>query len=153
MQMIVIVAFMLVLPIISIVQDVATGTTELIASIGKWFVFWGVGWRLVAAGGHQLIRPSFTAKDIFEIKDPDATKLVFEIGFGNLALGIPAIASAYVPEWVPALALAGAIFYSLAGIQHIRNKASTRGEVAAMVSNIGLAAVLIFYLLWLFLLA
>lgn len=149
MQMIAIVLFMLVLPIVSIVQDVATGDTELVIAIGKWFVFWGVGWRLATAAIHQLLRPSFTAKDIFAIDDPKASALVLEIGFGNLAIGIPAIASIYFPEWVPALALAGAIFYALAGIQHVRNKASTRAEIAAMASDLWLAAVLLFYLVWL----
>jgi hypothetical protein len=52
---------------------------------------------------------------------------------------------------VPALALAGAIFFGLAGIQHVRNKASSRAEIAAMVSDLGLAAVLIVYLNCLFL--
>jgi hypothetical protein len=49
-----------------------------------------------------------------------------------------------------ALAFAGTIFFSLAGIQHVRNKASSRAEIAAMVSDLWLAAALIFYLLWLF---
>lgn len=149
MQIIAIVLFMLVFPVISIIQDVGSGT-GLIAAIGTWFVFWGVGWRLLTAGVHQLLRPSFTANQIFEIKDPNATKLVLEIGFGNLALGIPAITSLYFPQWVPALALAGAIFFGLAGVQHIRNKASSRAEIAALVSDLGMAAILIFYLLWFF---
>ena len=97
MQIIAIVLFMLVLPVISTIQAVAAGTA-LVGAIGTWFVFWGVGWRLATAGVHQLVRPSFTASDIFEIKDPDATKLVLEIGFGNLALGIPSIASIYFPQ-------------------------------------------------------
>lgn len=151
MQIFVIVLFMLVLPVLSIIQDAASGT-GLVAAIGTWFVFWGVGWRLVAAGFHQITRPAFTANEIFNIKDPDASKLVLEIGFGNLALGIPAITSFYFPQWVPALALAGAIFFGLAGIQHIRNQASSRAEIAAMVSDLGISAVLIFYLVWFFLL-
>ncbi len=95
-----------------------------------------------------MLRPGFTAKRIFEIHDPEASKLVLEIGFGNLALGVPAIASLYFPAWVPALALAGCIFFGLAGIQHVRNKASIRAEIAAMVSDLGIAAVLVIYLLW-----
>ncbi|WP_274425523.1 hypothetical protein [Chelativorans sp. YIM 93263] len=149
MQLISILLFMVILPVISIVQDTIFGTTDLMASIGKWFVYWGVGWRLATAGVHQLLKPSFTAKDIFEIDDPNAGKLVLEIGFGNLAIGIAAIASLYIPEWIAGLALAGAIFYALAGIQHVRNGASTRPEIFAMVSNLGIAAILIAYLFWL----
>lgn len=106
----------------------------------------GVGWRLVAAGVFQLFRPSFTARNIFEIEDPNAHKLVYEIGFGNLAIGITAIASLYFPEWIPAAALAGAIFYLLAGVQHVRNHPTTAPEIAAMVSDLGIAAILIVYL-------
>lgn len=146
MQLIAIVLLMVVLPIISIFQDVASDQMALVDALGKWFVFWGVGWRLVTAAAHQLLRPSYTATDIFEIRDPAASKLVLEIGFGNLALGVPAIASLYFPAWVPALALGGCIFFGLAGIQHIRNQASTRAEIAAMVSDLGIALVLVVYL-------
>lgn len=149
MQLIAIILLMAILPILSIIQDVSTNHVALVDALGKWFVFWGVGWRLVGAAVHQMMRPGYTAKDIFEIHDPAASKLVLEIGFGNLALGIPAIASLYFPAWVPALALAGCIFYALAGIQHIRNKASTRSEIAAMVSDLGIATILLAYLLWL----
>jgi hypothetical protein len=54
-----------------------------------------------------MLRPSFTARDIFEIDDPKASKLVIEIGFGNLAIGLASIASLYFPEWIPGMALAG----------------------------------------------
>jgi|HigsolmetaAR202D_1030399.scaffolds.fasta_scaffold01076_3 hypothetical protein len=146
MQLFVILLFMLILPIVSIAQDLLSGTAQPMASIGTWFVYWGVGWRLVAAGVFQLFRPSFTARNIFEIEDPNAHKLVYEIGFGNLAIGITAIASLYFPEWIPAAALAGAIFYLLAGVQHVRNHPTTAPEIAAMVSDLGIAAILIVYL-------
>ncbi|NRF50496.1 hypothetical protein HRF68_23340 [Pseudomonas stutzeri] len=149
MHLFVILLFMLFLPVISIAQDVILHHAELMPAIGKWFVFWGVGWRLTVAAAHQLLRPSFTAKDIFEIDDPKASKLVLEIGFGNLAIGIASVASLYFPAWIPGMALAGAIFFGLAGVQHVRNGASTRHEVAAMVSDLGIAVILIAYLCWL----
>jgi hypothetical protein len=46
MQLFVVLLFMLVLPIIPIAQDVVFNTTDLMPAIGKWFVYWGVGWRL-----------------------------------------------------------------------------------------------------------
>jgi hypothetical protein len=140
---------MLVLPVISIAQDVVSETTDLMPAVGKWFVYWGVGWRLTVTAVYQLLRPSFTAKDIFEIDDPKTSKLVLEIGFGNLAIGLASIASLYFPEWIPGMALAGAIFFALAGIQHVRNGASTRPEIVAMVSDLGIAVILIAYLYWL----
>ena len=149
MHLFVILLFMLFLPIISIIQDVLFRNSDLMPTIGKWYVYWGVGWRLIIAGGHQLLRPSFTAKDIFEIDDPKASKLILEIGFGNLAIGIASVASLHFPDWIPGMALAGAIFFALAGIQHVRNRASTRPEITAMVSDLGAAVILIAYLFWL----
>lgn len=148
MQLVVILLLMVALPIFSIAQDVATNHTALMEAVGTWFVFWGMGWRLATGAVHQMLRPGYTAREIFEIHDPAASKLVREIGFGNLALGVPAIISLYIPGWVPALALAGGIFFGLAGIQHILNKASTGAEIAAMVSDLGIAVVLFIYLLW-----
>lgn len=150
MQLVVILLFMLILPVLSTAWDVVNGRA-LIEVIGGWFVFWGVGWRLLAAGVHQLARPAFTARDIFGINDPGAAKLVKEIGFGNIALGIASIVSLLYPEWVPALALAGMIFYALAGIQHIFNKPESRAEIVAMISDLWLAGILIVYLVWYFL--
>jgi len=147
MQLAVILLFMLVLPITSIVLDVSANELAWIDALGKWFVFWGVGWRLVTAALRQMVQPSFTAQKIFEIDDPAAQKIVIELGVGNMAIGIPAVASLYFVEWVPALALAGFIFFGLAGVQHVRNKATTRPEIAAMVSDLALAAVLLVYLL------
>lgn len=147
-QLLVVLLFMFVLPVACVVQDVAGGTADVMASVGKWFVYWGVGWRLVAAGAYQLFKPAFTARQIFEIDDPKAHALVREIGFGNLAIGVAAVASLYVPQWVDGLALAGAVFYALAGVQHIRNRPSTRPEVVAMVSDLWIAVILVAYLCW-----
>jgi hypothetical protein len=36
----------------------------------------------------QPMNPTFTASTIFEIKDKDAEKIVQELGFGNLSLGL-----------------------------------------------------------------
>jgi len=146
MQMIAIILFMVALPIVSIGIDVGTAGTPMIIALGKWFVFWGVGWRLATAAIRQAMNPLFTAKAIFEIEDPRASKLVLEIAFGNFALGATSIASLCFPAWVPATAMAGAIFYGLAGFQHIKNKATTSAEIAAMVSDLGIAAILAIYL-------
>lgn len=145
MHLLAILLLMFVLPVICIAQDMTSGS-PLIPSIGKWFVYWGVGWRLVVAGLWQLFRPSFTARDIFGITDPAAEKLVMEIGFGNLAIGITAVASLHFPQWLPAAALAGAIFYTLAGLQHVRNRPAAGPEVTAMLSDLVIAVILILYL-------
>ncbi|MFD2258225.1 hypothetical protein ACFSMZ_00385, partial [Chelativorans composti] len=79
---------------------------------------------------------------------PSGSKPYFKVDpfNGGGSIGITAIASLYFPEWIPAAALAGAIFYLLAGVQHVRNHPTTAPEIAAMVSDLGIAAILIVYL-------
>ncbi|MFC0282782.1 hypothetical protein ACFFJB_04020 [Camelimonas abortus] len=149
MQLVAVVLLMLVLPAASVIHDVASSGAGVMEAIGKWFVYWGVGWRLAVAGLHQTLRPGFTVRDIFGVSDPRAARLVLEIGFGNLAIGALGVASLHAPQWTPAAALAGAIFYVLAGLQHVRNKPAARPEIVAMVSDLGLAVVLAAYLGWL----
>jgi hypothetical protein len=47
----------------------------------RWFVFWGVGVRLLLAGVRQVIQPSFTAREIFHLASADAEVIVRELGF------------------------------------------------------------------------
>jgi hypothetical protein len=147
MQLLAIVAFMVVLPILSVGVDVLVRHAPLVAAVGQWFVFWGIGLRLGTAAIRQIVQPAYTARDIFEIEDPKAGKIVTELGFENLAIAAVAVLSVYFTAWVPAAALAGAIFYGLAGIQHIRNGTMTRPERLAMLSDCFMAVVLLAYLL------
>jgi hypothetical protein len=63
--------------------------------IGKWFVSWAVGVRLMLAGLRQIFSPAFTAKTIFRIKDPEARNIVMELGFGNVSMAPLALLSFY----------------------------------------------------------
>jgi hypothetical protein len=76
---------MLVLPLGSIaVEHGLHGAAPLMGLVSKWFVFWGVGVRLGLAGGRQVLRPGFTARDIFRLEDEGALPLVRELGVANL---------------------------------------------------------------------
>lgn len=131
------------LPVIStLIELLATpGPTNAILSTGRWFVFWGVGVRLFVAGLRQVIQPSFTAKTIFRISDPDAETLVTEIGFGNLAMGLIATLSLWVPAFLVPGALAGGLYLGLAGLKHAANKNRSRDENIAMASDLWMALV------------
>lgn len=146
MQLFAIIAFMIVLPIGSVVVELSTSNAEVLPSIGKWFVFWGVGARLATAGIKQMVTPEFTAKQIFKIGDPAAAEIVTELGFGNLAIGLIALLTLQFPSWLAASALAGAVFFGLAGTQHIRNGRMNRLEAVAMISDLFIAAILLIYL-------
>ena len=145
MYIVLIVLLMAVLPIVSIAIDamMSAGTFDLLTSATRWFVFWGAGVRLALAGLRQIAQPAFTAETIFRIKDPEAHKIVQELGFGNMALGVLGIVAGFVPDWVLPAAVASAIFYALAGIKHVLNAEWTRLEAVAMISDLGFAAILI----------
>jgi len=128
---------MLVIPALSVIIEAArTGAPDLIWLVAKWFVFWGIGIRLLTAGAKQVAQPSFTARTIFRMDSPDAEKLVTEIGFGNVAIGLVSALSPAFPAFVIPMALTGGLFLGLAGIKHIGNSARTGEESAAMLTDL-----------------
>ena len=138
---------MLVLPVVSVVSEaVFAGNADLLFLVGRWFVFWGVGLRLLLAGLKQVAQPSFTAEKIFGVTDEKAFPLVQEIGFGNLSIGLLGAASLFQPNWVVPAALVGCIFFGLAGLKHLTQPSRNRSETIAMLSDIGISAVLAIYL-------
>ena len=149
MYYVIVVALMFVLPVASIgLGGGFTHPDTLWPLIGKWFVFWSVGIRLALAGTRQIAQPRYTAETILGIKGDDALVVVRELGFANLSLGIVGIASLHFTSWVQAGALAGAVFYGLAGINHmLRGERNTHGNVA-MASDLLIAAVLLGYTTW-----
>ena len=131
-----------VLPVVSILLDMAlSGSAITLSLVGKWFVFWAVGIRLFLAGIRQVLQPSFTAVTIFKIKDPEAEKLVTEIGFGNLSMGLIGILSLAVPNWLVPSGVAGGLYLGLAGLKHIASKNCTREENIAMVTDLLVALI------------
>ena len=55
------------LPLLSILIEwlCINGSGDPVALIGKWFVFWAVGVRLLLASSRQVAQPAFTAQTIF----------------------------------------------------------------------------------------
>lgn len=139
----VVLGFMLVLPLVSTLGEAMMGSSlDIWALALKWFVFWGVGARLAIAGIRQIAQPAFTAKDIFEIDDPKAARIVQELGFWNLSGGLIALLSLVYPDWAMPAAVAGGLFYVLAGWQHWRNAHRNTNETIAMVSDLFIFVVL-----------
>lgn len=104
-------------------------------------MFWAVGIRLLLAGVRQVLQPSFTAATIFRITDPAAEKLVTEIGFGNLSMGLIATLSLLIPGWLVPAGIAGGFYLGLAGLKHLMNAHRTREENIAMISDLFVALV------------
>jgi len=149
MYFVTVAGLMLVFPLLSIAIDVSAGHAPLgIALIGKWYVFWAVGLRLLLAGVRQILQPRYTAETILGIKGNDALLLVRELGFGNLAIGVVGTASLFLSGWVLPAALVGGIFYGLAGINHAMQAHRNTKENVAMASDLFAAAVLLGFCGW-----
>jgi hypothetical protein len=131
------------LPLASISVELLLGSPVTPELVAKWFVFWAVGVRLFAAGLHQVQRPEFTAKEIFNIGDPAAEKLVTEIGFGNLSMGLVAALSLAFPNWLVPAGLTGVLYLGLAGLKHVANKDRTLNENVAMVTDLIVTVIVI----------
>lgn len=148
MYFLVIALFMLILPVASIAAEYSWlhSSTDLVALTGKWFAFWGVGMRLGLAGFRQAFNPAFTARDVFEIEDERVHPIVRELGFANLALALLGVC-ALLPGWAAPAALAGGLFFALAGWKHVMAAERNTVRNVAMVSDLFMALVLASYLL------
>ena len=146
LQILTILILMLAAPVAAIAIEAMTTGGSLIALAGKWFVFF-FGLRLLLAGFYQLTKPDFTAKTIFRITDPNAMKIVSELGFGNIAIGALGVLTIVNATWIVPAAIVMAIFYALAGAKHVMNAERTASETWALWSDLLAALVLVGWLL------
>ena len=139
---------MLILPIASIVLvSVVLRTSKFDWSlIGKWFVFWAIGVRLFIAGVRQIIKPAFTAKEIFNISSEESFVIVKELGYSNFCMGLMGIFSVFNPCWTLIIAIGGGLYFGLAGVQHIIKKPVSTNETIALISDIWIFGVMLLYL-------
>lgn len=148
MYLLIVLLLMLALPVGSIYVEYSYlhSTAPLMLLVGKWFVFWSAGVRLLLAGLRQFFQPRFTAEQILGIKSDDALPLVRELGAANFATGVVGIASLAKPSFTLPVAIAAAIFYGIAGIRHVAGSDRTRNENIAMISDLFVALILALYL-------
>jgi hypothetical protein len=142
--LVIVVALMLVVPLASIAAAILLRHQVLSSQlVMTWYVFWAVGVRLSLAGVRQIVQPRYTAQVILGITGKDALLLVRELGFANCALGSVAFASLFIPAWRLPAAIAAAIFYALAGINHVVHRQRSSNQTIAMASDIFAALVLL----------
>lgn len=145
MYYLMIILLMAVLPIASIIIEHLVDSADTLLLAGKWFVFWAGGVRLTMAGVRQIANPAFTAKTIFDIEDAGAQKIVIELGFANLAMGLVSLASLLRADWVLPAAIVTGLYYGLAGVKHVFNANRNRIENWATVSDLLIFVVLAAY--------
>jgi hypothetical protein len=136
---------MFALPLVSVAVDAAPSAAPATLLIGKWYVFWAVGVRLLLAGLRQVVQPRYTAQVILGLKSDESLLVVRELGFANLSLGLCGILSMVFPEWRVPVALAGGVFYGLAGGNHVLQAHRNRLENVAMGSDIFASVVLLVF--------
>ena len=116
--------------------------------IGKWFVFWGIGVRLFIAGVRQIIKPAFTAQEIFNISSEESFVIVKELGYSNLCMGLMGIFSVFSPCWTIIIAVGGGLYFGFAGVQHIIKKPVSMNENIALVSDFWIFGVMLLYIVF-----
>ncbi len=140
----VVVALMGAFPIASIAIEafVSRGGVDVLVLVGKWFVFWSVGARLLLAGARQIVNPSFTANAIFGLKETGALVIVQELGFANVSIGILGALTLATPTWIAPAAIVGGLFFGLAGAKHLTKGDRNANENIAMISDLWIFLVL-----------
>lgn len=140
--------FMFIAPLASVITEAFVNKNHipLVLLIGKWFVFWAIGVRLLTAGLRQIIKPELTAEGVFGIKNKASLPIVRELGFANTGIGIAGILSLWFTAWVPAIALVGGLFLLLDGLAHIFNKRNSEENIA-MYSDLFIGLLMTVYLI------
>jgi hypothetical protein len=128
----------LIFPALCILIEIGLNKNQSfsLSLVGKWFIFWCVGIRLLTAGLRQVINPSFTAKTIFHIENQESFVIVKELGFANICFGLVGIASLFFPTWRIVSAFGSGIFFGIAGFNHLFRKQASANELIALLSDI-----------------
>lgn len=145
MYVVVVLLQTLVLPIASGIVELALQGGDPVFVFGRWFLFWGVGTRLVLAGIVQVARPSFTARDILGADAGEALHIVQELGFANLAMGTLAVIGSFVPAWWVPAALPGGIFLGQAGLRHVAKPGKGHEELVATWTDLLVAGAMLVF--------
>jgi hypothetical protein len=138
MYLISLILLLFVFPALSVAAEALWlhNAADLMLLIGKWFVFWAVGVRLFLAGIRQVVQPQFTAEGIFDVKDRSALPMVREIGFGNLSMGALGLLTLAEAGWLVPAAIAGGLYYGLAGVGHAVCGSLNRNGWIALITDL-----------------
>jgi hypothetical protein len=141
-----VVLFMLLLPLVSTLIEIKRHDLPLsLLLAGKWLIFWAIGVRLFIAGIRQATKPAFTAQQIFHISGTDSYPVIRELGFANICMGIVAMTSLFQAEWRMPAAVAGGLYFGLAGLLHVFKKPDSRNEMVALISDLYIFIVMVAY--------
>ena len=133
-----VVLLLAIIPAVSVILEAALSPhgASFMGLVGKWYVFWACGVRLLLAGIRQVLHPRFTAVEIFDLDNVKAFPMVREIGFGNLAVGTLGLCTIFRPAWLIPVGIVGGLYYGLACMGHVLRRAGRNlKETVAMLSD------------------
>lgn len=142
---ILVIAQTVALPIISGIIELAVTGGDPVLVFGKWWVFWGVGTRLLVAGAAQVSGKGPTA-EILGSSAPSVQEkqLTRELGTANIGMGFAGLL-ALVPGWALPAGLAGGVFLLIAGAMHVAKPNKNAQEAVATWTDlvVGVAVVVL----------
>ena len=154
MYAIIVFLLMMIFPILSVLIDglFFNTTTSIFLLLGKWFVFWAVGVRLMTASYKQIFSPQFTAQEVFETTEKGAFAIVRELGFSLFAIGLLGICTLFIPQWRLPAALVGGLFFTFAGLGHLIRKNRNKKETLSMLSDFWISLICAMYIIYMLIL-
>ncbi|MFZ1382677.1 MAG: hypothetical protein WAS54_07835 [Scrofimicrobium sp.] len=132
-----------ILPIVSGCVELATVGGDPVLVLGKWWVFWGVGTRLLVAGIAQASGRGPTTKILGASESTIQEKqLTRELGTANVGMGLAGLL-ALVPGWAVPAGLAGGVFLFIAGLLHVTKRDKNAQEALATWTDLIVGAVVL----------
>jgi hypothetical protein len=134
-----------VLPALSGAIEVVTVGGDPIEVFGRWWVFWGVGTRLLVAGVVQLVRPGTTARILGSGEaTPAELQTARELSTANIGMGLAGLL-ALIPAWAAPAGAAGGVFLLAAGLMHVRKKGKNPQETLATWTDLLVGVVVVVF--------
>ncbi|WP_223623148.1 DUF6790 family protein [Microbacterium sp. EST19A] len=140
-----VIAQTVVLPVVSGIIELATVGGDPVLVFGKWWVFWGIGTRLLVAGIAQMSGKGPTAQILGAAKPSvQETQLTRELGTANIGFGLAGLL-ALVPGWAAPVGVAGGVFLLIAGLMHVAKKGKNANESLATWTDllVGVVAIVL----------
>lgn len=126
-----VIAQTIALPVVCGAIELAVVGGDPVLVFGKWWVFWGVGTRLLVAGIAQVSGRGPTTEILGStVPSVQEKQLTRELGTANIGMGISGLL-ALVPGWALPAGIAGGVFLLIAGIMHLPKKGKNAQEALA----------------------
>lgn len=140
---ILVIAQTVVLPIVSGIVELAVAGGDPVLVFGTWWVFWGVGTRLLVAGIAQVSGRGPTAAILGSATaSVQERQLTRELGTANIGMGMAGLL-AVIPGWAVPAGLAGGVFLLVAGALHVPKKGKNAQETLATWTDLVVGVVVV----------